>query len=99
MANVAQAFQSFLSSLELTDSDRAEASRQQEYLRNQLQQSLGGVETSLLMGSYRRGTAIRPLGDIDVFVVLNRATHGAFRDKPPLRLLERIDRALRSSYP
>ena len=96
---VASIFQAYLSSLELTDRERADASAQQIALRDRLRLHLAGVIDSRLVGSYRRGTAIRPLKDIDVFVVLDARQHR--RDVPhaPLRLLETIDRALRASYP
>lgn len=99
MTSVAHAFQTFLSSLELTDSEHQSASRQQVQVRERLQASLGGVETSFLTGSYARGTAIRPLDDIDVFVQLQPAVHGDLRQLPPLRLLEHLHRAVRASYP
>lgn len=97
--SVASTFQSYLSSLELTDRERADASDQQVALRDRLRRHLAGFVDSRLVGSYRRGTAIRPLKDIDVFVVLDARQHR--RDVPdaPLRLLQTIDRALRASYP
>lgn len=97
--NVAATFQSYLSSLELTDRERAAASAQQEALRGRLQLHLEGVITSRLVGSYRRGTAIRPLKDIDVFLVLDARQRRHDVPQAPLRLLETIDRALRASYP
>jgi predicted nucleotidyltransferase len=99
MTTVAQAFQSFLSGLELTERERDEAIRQHTVLRGNLTAALGGVETTLLMGSYRRGTAIRPLSDIDVFVVLDAAKHANTRAGGPHALLKEIARALRVAYP
>jgi hypothetical protein len=97
--SVASTFQLYLSSLELTDRERAEAAAQQVALRDRLRLHLAGFVDSRLVGSYRRGTAIRPLKDIDVFVVLDARQHR--RDVPdaPLRLLQTIERALRASYP
>ena len=97
--SVASTFQSYLSSLELTERERADASAQQVALRDRLRLNLAGFVDSRLVGSYRRGTAIRPLKDIDVFVVLDARQHR--RDVPdaPLRLLQTIERALRASYP
>ncbi|HWU89206.1 MAG TPA: CBASS oligonucleotide cyclase [Kofleriaceae bacterium] len=97
--SIASTFQAYLSSLELTDRERADASAQQVALRDRLRLHLAGFVDSRLVGSYRRGTAIRPLKDIDVFVVLDAREHR--RDVPdaPLRLLQAIERALRASYP
>lgn len=97
--NVASTFQSYLSSLELTDRERADASAQQVALRDQLRLHLAGFVDSRLVGSYHRGTAIRPLKDIDVFVVLDPSQRRGDVPEAPLRLLETIDRALRASYP
>jgi Second Messenger Oligonucleotide or Dinucleotide Synthetase domain len=97
--NVASTFQSYLSSLELTDRKRADASDQQVALRDRLRLHLAGVVDSRLVGSYRRGTAIRPLKDIDVFVVLDARQHRRDVPEAPLRLLQTIERALRASYP
>jgi hypothetical protein len=97
--SLAATFQSYLSSLELTDRERAEASAQQVALRDRLRLHLAGVIDSRLVGSYRRGTAIRPLKDIDVFVVLDARQHRRDVPEAPLRLLQTIERALRASYP
>ncbi len=97
--SVASTFQSYLSSLELTDREHAEASAQQVALRDRLRLHLAGVIDSRLVGSYRRGTAIRPLKDIDVFVVLDARHHRRDVPEAPLRLLQTIERALRASYP
>lgn len=96
---LAATFQSYLSSLELTDRERADASDQQVALRDRLRLHLAGVIDSRLVGSYRRGTAIRPLKDIDVFVVLDARQHRRDVPEAPLRLLQTIERALRASYP
>ena len=95
---VAATFQSYLSSLELTEREQAEAARQQEALRERLRGHLA-IEVSRLVGSYHRGTAIRPLKDIDVFVVLDPRRHRREGPEAPLRLLQEIERALRAGYP
>ena len=53
----------------------AAASKQQNVVRDNLQRHLGGIVRDALSGSYARRTAIRPLHDIDLFVVLDPATH------------------------
>lgn len=97
--NLAATFQAYLSSLELTDRERADASAQQIALRDRLRLHLAGFIDSRLVGSYRRGTAIRPLKDIDVFVVLDARQHHRDVPEAPLRLLQTIERALHASYP
>lgn len=97
--SVASTFQSYLSSLELTDRERKDASDQQVALRDRLRLHLAGFIDSRLVGSYRRATAIRPLKDIDVFVVLDAREHRRDVPEAPLRLLQTVERALRASYP
>jgi SMODS domain-containing protein len=97
--NLAATFQGYLSSLELTERERADARAQQVALRDRLRLHLAGFVDSRLVGSYRRGTAIRPLKDIDVFVVLDGRQHCRDVPQAPLRLLQTIERALRASYP
>ncbi|MCW5801065.1 MAG: nucleotidyltransferase [Deltaproteobacteria bacterium] len=96
MMNVAARFQSYLSSLELTEPEREEAAYRQEALRERLHTSLAGVIDSRLVGSYPRRTAIRPLEDIDVFVVLDERQH---RRDAPSALLRTLADALRAAYP
>lgn len=69
MRTIPHAFQTFLESLELTPKQRKEANEQHVRLRTQLQQRMK-LEDNFLSGSYARKTAIRPLNDIDVVVVL-----------------------------
>lgn len=97
MMTVAQALESFISGLELSDKESAAASNQQTYLRTQLQQRLR-VEDVFLSGSYARNTAIRPLNDIDVFLVLNRAAHMNLRSGRPGDTLGLIQRTLAEIY-
>ncbi len=99
MATVAQAFQAFLARLELTDKELAEAKRQQEVVRESLRRHLGGVTRDILVGSYARRTAVRPLKDIDIFMQLDPTMHGAWRRQPPEQLLRTVNAALTAAYP
>lgn len=97
MSTVAQAFETFLQSLELTEGQTDEASRQHTYLRTELQQRME-VEDNFLSGSYARRTAIRPLNDIDVFLVLRETTRYS-RSSTPQAVLEQVRAALAAAYP
>jgi hypothetical protein len=99
MATVAQAFHKFVGDLELTQAEQDEASRQQRVLRDNLRDHLGGIERDILSGSYSRRTAIRPLNDIDVFIILEEAKHGAIRGQHPTACLEAVKAALGRAYP
>lgn len=100
MTTVAQAFDTFLQNLELTENERAEASRQQNALRDNLRARLGGVKRDILCGSYGRRTAIRPLNDIDLFVILDPAVHAScYPPAAPLACLQKVHSALKAAYP
>ena len=100
MLTIPQAFDAFLRNLELTDAEQKKASDQQNALRDNLKKQLGHSIEAHLSGSYSRGTAIRPLNDIDVFVVLDRAQHAVcYPPAPPLTCLQMIEKALKAAYP
>lgn len=99
MITVGQAFDQFLRGLELTAGQGAEATRQQTVVRDNLRTHLLGIKDAFLSGSYGRSTAIRPLNDIDLFVILDEATHRALRASPPETCLKLIQSTLVSAYP
>ncbi len=98
MTTVPQAFQQFVSSLELTQTERDNAVAQHQVVRQRVRAELRGVDDDFLSGSYARATAIRPLHDIDVFVVLNDATHGHLRRGRPDACLAAVQSALARAY-
>ncbi|MFP2925012.1 CBASS oligonucleotide cyclase [Pyxidicoccus sp. 3LG] len=69
MGSVGEALELFIQSLELTQRQRDEVSRQHTMVREELRQRLK-QKTDFLSGSYSRSTAVRPLHDIDIFLVL-----------------------------
>jgi predicted nucleotidyltransferase len=97
MQSIAQAFNTFLSKLELTSNEKDEASRQHTHMRTELQQRLT-VEDNFLSGSYKRNTAVRPLNDIDIFVVL-RENDSQSPELGPDALLDTIQSTLEDIYP
>jgi predicted nucleotidyltransferase len=72
MWSVGEALQRFIESLELTPGQKDEVSGQHTRVREALRQRLG-LKTEFLSGSYSRNTAIRPLHDIDIFIVMGVA--------------------------
>lgn len=97
MANLEQAFATFSSSLELTEAQRTNASKQHTALRKNLQRHLSTLD-NFLVGSYARRTAIRPLNDIDIFVEIDPATLSPTPPTPEA-LLGLLKAALRKAYP
>ncbi len=95
---VPQAFDQLIRSFELTFREQEEASRQQNVLREHLRRSLTVVH-DFLSGSYLRRTAIRPLKDLDLILVLDAAKHRGLRSEPPQRTLALVRDALAKAYP
>ena len=101
MRTLKQAMHEFISALELTKKQRADANKQHVYLREQLIKALNldpGFGT-FLTGSYSRKTAIRPFKDIDMFCVLKRQPGQDPNSLSPRAALELIKSALESIYP
>lgn len=97
MRTIRQAFEEFLQTLELTEAEQETASAQHTRLREALQQRLE-VADNFLSGSYRRKTAIRPLNDIDVFLVL-KEIDGLDRRSTPGDVLTVIKKTLEEIWP
>lgn len=95
---VVQAFDQMRRDLELNDREEVEAKRQSNVLRDNLRSSLAIVH-DFLSGSYRRRTAIRPLKDIDLVLVLDEAKHRSLRAEPPQKTLALVRDALARAYP
>ncbi|WP_187345382.1 nucleotidyltransferase domain-containing protein [Cystobacter ferrugineus] len=93
---MAWAFEQFMQSLELTDSESAEATRQQQEVFLRMQQQLRPQE-AILSGSYGRNTAIRPLHDIDLFLVF--PTDAVPPRHAPHDYLKQVLHALQAAYP
>ncbi|MBJ6764674.1 nucleotidyltransferase [Myxococcaceae bacterium JPH2] len=94
MLTVAQAFELFVQDLRLRDGEEREAQRQQEYVFNAMRQRLGPKE-SILSGSYGRKTAIRPLHDIDLFLIFSA---GGSRRAVPEAMLLWVKEALEDEF-
>jgi predicted nucleotidyltransferase len=96
MGSVGQALELFIQSLELTKTQQDVVSQQHTMVREELSRRLPNSKT-FLSGSYSRNTAIRPLHDVDLFVVL-----GAVSSNPPEtpdEALKRVRKALGEPWP
>ncbi len=96
MWSVGEALEQFIQSLELTPKQQEEVSRQHTVVREELRQRLG-PKTDFLSGSYSRNTAIRPLHDIDLFIVLKDAAPSPAES--PDAVLKRVRQALKEAWP
>jgi len=95
MQTIAQTFNFFLEKLELSEKQRGEASRQHTNLRTELQKRLA-VEDNFLSGSYARRTAVHPLNDIDIFLVLDQKS---YENQGPQDVLDVVKAELDAIYP
>jgi hypothetical protein len=96
MVTVAQAFERFMQSLELHEGEEREAKRQERYVFDAMRRQLGPRE-SILSGSYGRNTAIRPLHDIDLFLIFTGG--GGGQGQLPEEFLSRVKQALEVEFP
>ena len=96
MPTVAQAFEQFMKSLELHEGEDREAKRQERNVFEVMRRELGPRE-SILSGSYGRKTAIRPLHDIDLFLIFTAG--GSGKAESAEEFLLRVKRALEKSFP
>jgi hypothetical protein len=95
---VAQAFQQFLQDLEITEKQRKCADEQKARVRAVLAAHLK-PDKVFVSGSYDRRTAIRPLNDIDLFMVLNESVHGGLRSQSTQPCLDAVLAALQRAHP
>lgn len=102
MWSVGEALERFIQQLELTQGQQDEVSRQHTMVREELRQRLG-LRTDFLSGSYSRNTAIRPLHDIDIFIVMGvagfPASGGSQGGVTPDEVLRRVRKALKEAWP
>lgn len=94
MITVNEAFTSFRSRLETTDTENQSASRRQRRLREQLDVGLDIAE-DFLTGAYVRHTKTKPLRDVDIMIILEDNT---WLDRHPHDVLEAVRAPLIPHY-
>ena len=98
MASVQSALATLFATIELTTKQRTDASGQQARVREALRDGLT-LSQDFLSGSYARDTAVRPLNDIDLFIVLAEKEHGELRKKGPVKTLALVKKVLDEAWP
>lgn len=98
MTTVRQALSAFLSDLELTPKQDEIARAQRSRVHDALKDGLSVAET-IFSGSFARYTAIRPLNDIDIFIVLSTKAHGAMLEGAPTACLKALQKVLDEAWP
>lgn len=95
MTELEYLFEEFKKQLEPTQAQKDRLITSHTYLRDAIQ-PLDIVEKTILTGSYKRKTLIRPLADVDIFVILNYEDPN---DAPtPQSVLNRLKRQLQYTY-
>jgi Second Messenger Oligonucleotide or Dinucleotide Synthetase domain len=98
---VVKALDSLLHSLELTEQERTDVARRAQSLADQLrtQKHVSHFTRHFIGGAFARDTAIRPLHDVSLFVVLDGPTHAEAPTVSPGACLEKLELALSLSAP
>ena len=96
LMTISEAFQKFRSNLEPTTSETKDAASRQKKIRSQVEASVS-VADSFLTGSYARHTAVRPLKDVDIMVVLGDDER-PYLGKAPSAIINRISEILEPHY-
>lgn len=96
MISVKEAFVTYKSRLEITQTEQDDASRRQKDVRATVQAAFD-VEYDFLTGSYGRHTKTKPLKDVDIFVVLG-ADEEHRRKKHPKLVLDDLEKCLADKY-
>lgn len=90
LSDIESALEEMKRSLELPPNERSRASYYQNLVRKRLEQTLDGFQRSFLTGSYARHTAIAPLKDIDIFVVIDRDRRRDLVEGEPRRCINAV---------
>lgn len=97
---VTEVFETFRKRLELTEAERKRAAARHPNVRETISKGLELIE-DFLTGSYKRDTKIRPLSDIDLFVVLHWGKYSDiyYNNGDPSKILYRLRSILKRAYP
>lgn len=99
-------FSSFLSNIQLTDKQIADAQTKHTGVRSTLEKAFYippyPTTTSILVGSYGKKTAVRPPTDVDILFIMPPEKKGYYRGyygNGPSKLLQDVKSALSRTYP
>lgn len=96
MLNTSDAFEKFRKRLELSQTEREDASKRQTDVRECIRSGFD-VKTDFLSGSYRRHTKTKPLKDVDVMFVLGDDEEWR-REKPLIEMLQAFEKCLQKTF-
>lgn len=96
MITVSEAFETFRQRLELSETERADAIRRHNDVRECIR-AVFEIDGDFLTGSYARHTKTKPLKDIDIFFCLGEKERH-WRTKPPKAILDAFETCLAGRY-
>lgn len=96
MITVEEAFEIFRQRLELSETERTDAIRRHNDVRDTVRAKFD-IKRDFLTGSYARHTKTKPLKDIDIFFCLGEKDRH-WRNKPPQDVLNAFEKCLADKY-
>jgi hypothetical protein len=96
MLTTLQAFDKFRQTLELSDTEKQDASKRHKEVRECIRACFA-VANDFLSGSYKRHTKTKPLKDVDIMFVLGDKEKWR-RLKPPIEMLQAFEQCLKKHY-
>lgn len=96
MITVEEAFEKFRQRLELSETEKQDAIRRHNDVRECIRAGFD-IERDFLTGSYARHTKTKPLKDIDIFFCLGEKDRH-WRGKPPAEVLNAFEKCLAEKY-
>ena len=96
MISVDEAFEKFRQRLELSETEKQDAIRRHNDVRDCIRGSFD-IDRDFLTGSYARHTKTKPLKDVDIFFCLGEKERH-WRDKPPADVLNAFEACLAGKY-
>lgn len=97
--NLERKFEKLRKSIEPTQAQKTNIQSLHQRLRNDILQKKEYVQNTLLTGSYKKQTLIRPLGDIDIFVILKESYSIFGQMMSPQTYLNKLKKDLSDEYP
>jgi len=104
--SVSSKFDAFLSNIQLTKNQIADAQTKHTGVRSALEKAFYNppypTTTSILVGSYGKNTAVRPPTDVDILFIMPASSWQQYHLYPgngPSKLLQDVKNALQKTYP
>lgn len=96
-----ESFEKMLSNLEPTQRQREAIQKKRENIDSVIKRHprihlAESSQPSFLTGSYKRNTLIRPIDDVDLYVVVHYGLHA--KNQPPIKVMRLIAAALKTRY-